>query len=94
MGPRPRRWFEEGEWERILNLVGMMLPEENVAWARIPLALRREIEHVRGPNALPALRSRFEVVLQLMRLGWNVMLPLALANLLATAAVLMWRATP
>jgi NADH-quinone oxidoreductase subunit H len=31
---------------------------------------------------------------QLMRLGWNVMLPLALANLLATAAVLMWRATP
>lgn len=29
---------------------------------------------------------------QLMRLGWNVMLPLALANLLATAAIVMWRA--
>jgi NADH-quinone oxidoreductase subunit H len=31
---------------------------------------------------------------QLMRLGWNVMLPLALANMLVTAAVLMWRAAP
>ena len=28
---------------------------------------------------------------QLMRLGWNVMMPLALLNMMITAAVLLWR---
>jgi NADH-quinone oxidoreductase subunit H len=30
---------------------------------------------------------------QLMRLGWNIMIPLALANMLITGAIVLYRST-